>query len=174
VKEVAMTDTVSRPVAARRKPRPSAAVRRFGYLVAALINAAMLYAINVWPGWTAVPFLTVQTEDVLPAVNASLVAGILANALYLWQDPKWLRELGNVVTTSVGLFAMIRLWVVFPVEFPAAGFDWALIVRILLALGIVGSIVGILAGLFSFGRTLAHGEHPPSEPDHPSTPQRNA
>ena len=142
-----MSIIASRPDVARRRPRRSLAARRTGYLVAALVNAAMLYAINRWPGWDAVPFLTARTEDVLPAVNASILAGLVANALYLWHDPQWIRALGDVVTTAFGLFALTRLWAVFPVEFADGGFDWALVVRILLGLGIAGSVIGILAGL---------------------------
>ena len=142
-----MSTTASRPDVARRKARPSLAARRAGYVVAVLVNAAILYAVNRTPGWDAVPFLTAQTQDVIPAVNASILAGLVANALYLWRDPPWIRALGDVVTTSFGLFALMRLWAVFPVEFADGGFDWALVVRILLGLGIAGSIVGILAGL---------------------------
>ncbi len=165
-----MTVIASRPDAARRRPRPSLAARKSGYVVAALVNAAMLYGVNRWPGWDVVPFLTEETEDVLPAVNASILAGLVANLLYLVRDPEWFRALGDVVTTSVGLFAMTRLWVVFPVDFAEGGFDWALVTRILLGLGIAGCIVGVLAGLVRLGRALALRKDPPRTRGRPSRP----
>jgi hypothetical protein len=147
-----MTVAASTREETRRKPRPPVAARRFGYVVAALVNLVMLYAVNRWPGWGAVPFLTERTEEVLPAVNATLLAGLLANVVYVVRDPDWLRALGDVVTTSFGLYALARLWTVFPVDFADSGFDWAVVVRILLGLGIVGSAVGIVAGLVRLGR----------------------
>ncbi|MGV9746463.1 hypothetical protein ACWDTG_16305 [Rhodococcus zopfii] len=129
--------------------RSSAAARRTGYVVAVLVNAALLYAINIWPGWEAVPFLTDDTRLVLGWVNASIVVGIAANLVYLVRDTSWLKSLGDVLTTAVGLVALLRIWQVFPFDFGDSSFDWPLVVRILLGLGIVGSIIGILVALFS-------------------------
>jgi hypothetical protein len=42
--------------------RPSVATRRVGYVVAAVGEATLLYLVNVWPGWQAVPFLTADTR----------------------------------------------------------------------------------------------------------------
>jgi hypothetical protein len=94
--------------------RPSAAVRRSGYLIAILVNGAILYVVNVWPSWHAVPFLTSAKTAVLPWINASIIVGMVANAIYLFVDPRWLRAAGDVVTTAVGLAAMLQLWAVFP------------------------------------------------------------
>ena len=63
--------------------RPAAATRRAGYTVSVLVNAALLIAINVWPGWPAVPFLTDATQEVVGFVNASIAVGLAANAVYL-------------------------------------------------------------------------------------------
>lgn len=126
--------------------RPSVAVSsRGGYLVAVSVNLVMWYLINIQPGWDAVPFLTQQTTLVLPFVNASIIAGIVVNLLYVIRDPAWLRGLGDVVTTTLGLVAMVRIWQVFPVEF-ADGSPWRLLARWVVGVGIIGSAIGILAG----------------------------
>jgi len=130
----------------------SAAARRAGYVVAVLIDAAMLYAINVWPGWESVPFLTEDTPAVLGWVNASIVVGLVANLAYLVWDPRWLKTLGDTATTAVGLVALLRIWQTFPFDFGTGGFDWPLVVRILLGLGIVGSGIAILVTLFTAPR----------------------
>jgi hypothetical protein len=159
VKEVVMTVT-STPTPARpsthHRPakRPPPAVRRFGYLVAASVNAAMLYAVNAWPGWDALPFLTSETGQVLTAVNASIVAGIVVNLVYLGHDPRWLRGLGDMVTTAFSLAALLRIWEVFPFYFSGDGLDWALLVRVLLVLGVVGTAIGFVTGLIAFVRNL--------------------
>jgi hypothetical protein len=134
-----------------RRPtrRPSTAARRFGYVVAVLINAAMLYVVNVWPGWDAVWFLAEDTTRVLGLVNASIVVGLVANAVYIVHDTGRLRSLGDLVTTGVGLAAMIAIWEIFPFDFGGTDFDWELVVRILLAVGIIGSVVAIVTHLVS-------------------------
>jgi hypothetical protein len=127
-----------------RTPRPGPVARRFGYVVAAAVNAALLYLVNARPGWDAVPFLTDDTTLVLAAVNASITAGLVANLLYLVADPRRLRAVGDAVTTAVGLYAMVRLWQVFPFDVTDG---WTTVLRVLLGVGIVGSGVAIVSAL---------------------------
>ncbi len=139
-----------------RKRQGSRGARRLGYLIGAAVNVAFLYLLNVAPGWDALPFLTADTTSVLGAVNATLVAGVVANLVYVAADPRWLRALGDVVTAAVGLVAALRVWSVFPFDLPSTGdFDWSLIARIAVGLAIAGSFVAILIGVASFLRALA-------------------
>ncbi|MER7244880.1 hypothetical protein [Kribbella sp. NPDC000426] len=124
--------------------RPSSATRRTGYAAAIVVNAAMLYAIHSWPGWQQVPFLTASTTQVLGWVTATLIAGLAGNLVYLWSDPPWLKSLGDLVITGIGLVAIIRVWQVFPFDFGTASFDWAVLVRIALAVGFFGSIAAMI------------------------------
>jgi hypothetical protein len=137
-------------------PRPAVASRRIGYVLAAAIDAALLYAMNVWPGWDAVPFLTSDTTAVLGPVNASLLVGLVANAVYLARDARPVRALGDLATTSVGLVALVRLWQVFPFDFGAVSSAWTLVAHVLLALGILGSVVAIVVALVTLARAGAH------------------
>lgn len=122
--------------------RSSRSARRFGYVIAAMVNAAMLYAVNRWPGWDAVPFLTAETIDVLDLVNASIVVSLAVNVIYLWRDPPRLKSAGDLVSTAAGMVAMIVIWRVFPLDL-SPGFER--LARVLLAIGLVGSAIGILA-----------------------------
>jgi len=97
---------------------PGPASRRFGYVVGAAVNALLLYLINRNPGWEAVPFLTGDTIQVLGVVNASIAVGLVANLVYVVWDPTWLRSLGELATTSIGVLAMVRFWRVWPVDLP--------------------------------------------------------
>ena len=99
----------------------SAAARRFGYFLAILINGAILYVINVWPTWHVVPWLTLATSEVVPWVNASIIVGMVANAVYLLVDRRWLKAIGDVATTSVGLAAMLQLSGTFSLRFRRRG-----------------------------------------------------
>jgi hypothetical protein len=137
---------------ATQAKRPSVGARRFGYVVAVLVNVALLYAVNEWPGWDALPFMTDETTEVLGLVNASIVAGLVANAVYVVYDAGWMRALGDLVTTSVGLVAMVRIWQVYPFDFSGYSFDWDIVVRILLVVGMVGSVIGIIVRLMNLVR----------------------
>jgi hypothetical protein len=139
----------------RRQPVAS---RRLGYTIAVAVNAVLIYLVNVSPGWDAVPFLTPATTEVLPWVNASMIAGVVANAVYVAWDPRWFKALGDVVTTSIGIVAMVRIWQVFPFDFTGSSFDWALVAKFALGFGIGGSIVAILVALVTLVRSLATRE----------------
>ncbi|MEV6269657.1 hypothetical protein AB0L64_20990 [Kribbella sp. NPDC051936] len=124
--------------------RPSRASRRTGYVFAVMFNAVALYAILVWPGWQQVPFLTSDTEQVLGWVSATLIAGLAVNVVYLLTDPRWLKSLGDLTVTGVGLVAIIRVWQVFPFDF---GDPWVPLARIALAIGFFGSIAAMIVQL---------------------------
>lgn len=51
------------------------------------------------------------------------------------------------MTTCAGLVALVRIWQVFPLDFGASSFDWAAMARTVLAIGIAGSVLGLVAGL---------------------------
>lgn len=140
------------------KPVVGPVSRRVGYTIAVAINVALLVILNESPGWQALPFLTDDFTQVLGIVNASIVAGVVANAVYVVLDPPWLRALGDIVTTGIGLAALVRLWQVFPVDFAPAFVDLDLVARWVLAIGIVGSVIGIVAAAARLVRSLT----PPS------------
>jgi hypothetical protein len=127
--------------------RPEVATRRVGYGIAIAVNALLLYLVNVSPGWAAVPFLTDDTTHVLGWVNASIVAGIVANALYVVVDRRWFRPLGELLVTLVGLTALVRLWQVFPFAFDDGEIPWHDVARWVLAIGMAGSVIGLIANL---------------------------
>ena len=108
--------------------RPSAGARRAGYGLAIVFSTALLIILNGSPGWQAIPFLTSDTAQVLWLVNLSLAAGIAANLVYLAYDPPWLKSLGDLATTGIGLTAAIRVWQVFPFDLSSG---WSTAVRVL-------------------------------------------
>jgi hypothetical protein len=131
---------------------PHVGSHRAGHVVAVLVNLLVLYLVNVRPGWDAVPFLTAETTQVLPWVNASLWVTVVAESLYVAWDTGWFRALGDIVTTSVGLAALVKLWEVFPLDVTGT---WEVLARVVLVLGVVGSLVGIGIALARLIRSLA-------------------
>lgn len=134
--------------------RPAVGDRRVGYVVAVLVNVAALYAVNVWPGWQALPFLTEDMRLVLGLVNASMLVSIVANMVYFVADPRWLKALGDIVTTAVGIAALVRMWQVFPFDFSGSSFDWALVVRVAMGVAIGGSAIALVVAFVSFVKSV--------------------
>ena len=139
----------------RRTNPPAVSARRFGYSIGIAVNVLLLYLVNRSPGWQVLPFLTDDMAQVIGLVNASLAAGVVANAVYVIADPRWLRALGDLVTTSIGLAALIRLWTVWPFDFGTTSVDWELVTRVVLGLGIAGSAIAIVVSLVSLLRGSA-------------------
>ena len=137
--------------------RPPTASRRAGYVIAAAINAVLLWLIHVWPGWDAVPFLTDDFQTVLWLVDLSLIVTIALNLIYVVRDPKWLTAAGAVVTTAVGLAAAVRMLQVFPFDLGDSDF-WPVVFRVLLWVAIVGSVIGIITNVVTLIRASRPGD----------------
>ena len=145
----------------RSSKRASApAPTRSGSIGSAVVNALLLYGINIWPGWQVVPFLTAEMPRVLGLINASLIAGIIVNAVFAVVRSRPLMALGNLVVLGIGLAALVRLWEVFPFDFGDSWSGWPVLVRIFLVLGIVGSIIGGLAEIARLFRGLGGAREP--------------
>lgn len=130
------------------------AAPRAGFIIGASLNIVMWYAVNMWPGWHALPFLADDTRQVLGVVNLSLLAGVIANLVYVLHYAPWLRPLGDLVTTGVGLVAMVRVLQVFPFDFSGFSFDGSSLARVLLIVGILGAAVGIAVQFVKLVRTI--------------------
>ena len=129
--------------------RPSVAARRAGYVISVLVNAALLFGINVWPGWDVLPFLTDDFTQVVAWVNASIVVSLAVNVLYLFKDTKRFKALCDMVSLAVALAVSIVMWQVFPFDFGSSTFDWALVFRIFLGVAIVGTGIAIVVNFVS-------------------------
>jgi hypothetical protein len=137
--------------------RSSAGARRAGYCIAIAFSAAILFVLNARPGWQAMPFLTSGMNQVLWLVNLSLAAGIAANVVYVAYDPPWLKSLGDLATTGIGLAAAILIWQVFPFDLSSG---WSTAVRALLVIAIAGSCIALVAQMVSLARWFTgHSPH---------------
>ena len=147
------TSPTHHPSATRNRARPRAASRRAGCVVAVGVNALLLYLLNRSPGWQAVPFLTDAMNRVIGVVNLSITAGLVANLVYVVWDPTWLKALGDLATTCAGVLAMLRIWQVWPFDFPA-GSPWNLVAHVALGLGLVGGAIGIVESTVRYVRAI--------------------
>jgi hypothetical protein len=147
-------DRTRRP--SRRAPRGA---RVFGYLLALAINTALLWVVNVTPGWRWLPVLTEDFRQVVGLVTLSLLAGVAVNLWYLVSDPVWAKQLGDALTGAVAFLVMLQLIRVFPFALGTwAGWEPAL--WVFLWLGCIGSAFGVVAQLASLVRSLVDDRGP--------------
>jgi hypothetical protein len=93
--------------------------RRGGYMAAMIVNAIVLYAAHHVLEW-GVPFITASFDDVLWALNLSIGATIIANALFIAYDAAWFRHLAQIVLDGLALLSVYTLYSVFPFDFESA------------------------------------------------------
>lgn len=140
-----MTSTV----APKTRKQPSLAARRTGYVFSIIINAALLFGINIWPGWDILPFLTRDFTELLGLVNASLWVSLAVQVVFLVNDRKPVKPLGDMVSLVLPIYIGFRMWQVFPFDFGDQTFDWELLFRIGLVVGIVGMTIALIVDLVS-------------------------
>jgi hypothetical protein len=133
-------ETVARKSA---KARPD---KRIDYIVAIIVNVIILIVVNQILNWGTFPFLTQDFKDVLPIQNILLAVSIIFNAAFLFYDPDWFTALLRMVINAIGIAVIARYLIVFPFDFSAySGFNWTVLARVILIIGIVGCCLGVLA-----------------------------
>ncbi|MDX8034897.1 hypothetical protein SK803_32170 [Lentzea sp. BCCO 10_0856] len=144
--------------AARTRSRTTA--RRGRYLAGALADVTLLVLINVSPGWRAVPVLTEAAAAAVIVVDISLAIALVVNLLCLVRPRRPLTAVGDVVSTTAGLVALIRTVQVFPFAFADPTADWATIVRLTLVSIIVVVSIALLVQFVVLMRILVFKEVP--------------
>jgi hypothetical protein len=98
------------------------------------------------------PFLTDDAAEVVPWVNLSIVAGMVANLASLVRDRPWVRALGDLATSVLSCVVLLQLLRVFP--FDVSGDDeWqGATVRIVLWLLVAGTAIGAVVSLVALAR----------------------
>ncbi len=114
---------------------------RSGYVGSAVVQGIMLWLVNGWPGWEAVPFLTRDTELVLGLVNATILVTLVANLVYAVADPPRLKAFGDLAIAVVGLFALVRIRSAFPFDLSSG---WETTARVLLVVSLVVNAVWVV------------------------------
>ena len=124
--------------------------RRIGYAIAIVINVAMLVIVNNILDWGWISWLTNDLEQVLPLINVSLIASLVANAAYIAHDGPGFKGLLELVLNTISLIVTIRLLRVFPFDFATSG--WEALTRTILIVAIVGISIAIVVQLTKLAR----------------------
>ena len=111
-----------------------------------MVNAVLLVIVNQILNWGILPFLTGDFKQVLTIQNISLAITVVFNAIFLIYNPQWFESLLRIVMNAVGIAVIARYLIVFPFDFSAySGFNWTVLARVILIIGIVGCCLGVLA-----------------------------
>lgn len=118
--------------------------RRFGYSIAVVVNLVMLVVVQsvLDRGW--LPFLTEEFRELLPWISLSLVAAIVANFIYQFNDTPIVKSIGQIFVNLISLYATYQIFLVFPFDFSAYTIDWEIPLRVALILAMVGTGIGVL------------------------------
>ena len=125
-------------------PELRRAGRRFGYGIAIVINVAMLIVVQNILDWGWLSFLTAEFGEVVPWITLSLLVSILANLIYQYKDSRAVKSTGQILINTISIIVTYRIFQVFPFDFSGYEFDWAIVVRIVLILAMVGAGIGVL------------------------------
>jgi len=135
--------------------QPTERRARIGYAVAAIVDAALLLAINAhetWLPWTR-GAVTETFADALWAVNLALWVQLLGNAMLVVSHPPWFRHMAEFGFALVTVIGAGVLYEVFPFDFQAIGQPWlAVLARVVLILGLVGGGVAMVVAAVRIGR----------------------
>jgi uncharacterized membrane protein YfcA len=135
--------SVQQPLRSLPSTRP-APVRRVGYVVAIVVNAALVFVVHHLLGWGWPRFLTPRFDEVVPIITLSLVASIIANAVFVFFDPDWLKALAGSITSAIGFVAALRLYQTFPFDFSTYERDWSTLTRLVVILVMLGAAIGVV------------------------------
>ena len=119
--------------------------RRIGYAIAVVANLVMLVIAQNILDWGWLPFLTEDFAQVVPWISLGLIATIVANLVYQFNDTLTVRSTGQIGVNLISVFVTYQIWQVFPFDFSAYEFNWGVLVRVLLVLAMVGAGIGVLA-----------------------------
>lgn len=131
--------------------------RRFGYAVAAGINAVLYFVVSHIVEWEWPGFITADFDRVDEIVLLSLGASVVANLVYMWSDTMPLKAFMEATVNGVSLVATIRLWQVFPFDFSENSFDWTTITRVVLGVALIGTAIALITNLLKGIRTIVTG-----------------
>lgn len=119
-------------------------VRRLGYLVGIGISAGILFVVNNLLAWDIVPFLTDDFDQLLPIINASLVASIVVNAIWILYDAAWIRSTGQIILNLTSIVVLVLTLRIFPFDFSRYSFDWGSLTKVIIVFLIVALVIATI------------------------------
>jgi hypothetical protein len=118
--------------------------RQLGYAVAVVLSVVLLFVVNVWPTWRALPFVTNGAIQAVIILNVASFVAIVLNLLCFAVDTAWLKPLTEFINAVFAVVFSMEIWRSFPFDFPSDSVDWPLVTRIVIIAAVVGSVIGMI------------------------------
>lgn len=144
-----MSSVLERPVVPpeQQSLQVPRAVKRFGYLLAAIANSVLLWVAHQLVDWGWPSFLTADFEMVLGLVTAALIAGIAVDLLLMVHHEGRLKVLTDLVTAGFALAVGLRMLEVFPFDFAGYANDWSGLVLVAVIVGIAAAGIAVVVNV---------------------------
>jgi hypothetical protein len=129
------------PLPANPAHDASADLRASGYGMSVVVNAILLYVAHRMLAW-GVPIVRPAFNEVLRAIDLSLGATIVANAIFLAYDASWFRQLSETLLDLLALLSVYTIYLVFPFQFDQPGwYDFATLTLLVVMFAIVIAVI---------------------------------
>ncbi len=140
------------PLPADRGHGANDGLRVTGYGISIVVNAVLLYVAHNLLAW-GVPILTPAFNDARWAIDLSLGATIVANAIFMAYNAGCFRHLSETVLDLLALLSVYTIYRVFPFQFDepwwydGANLTLVLVMFAILIAAIVNTIQAVVDGL---------------------------
>jgi hypothetical protein len=131
-------------------------VRRLGYLVGVAVGAGILFVVNNLLAWDILPFLTSDFDQLLPIINASLVASIVVNAIWILYDAAWIRSTGQIILNLTSIAVLALTLRVFPFDFSPYPFDWESLTRVTIVFVLIALVIATIVEIVKLVSAVAN------------------
>ncbi|MET0697923.1 MAG: hypothetical protein ABWZ58_10895 [Acidimicrobiia bacterium] len=136
-------------------PDTKKGARRASYVIAIVINVAMLVIVQNLVEWGWPAFLTAEFAEVVPWISFSLIASIVANIIYQIDDSQTVKSVGQIAVNLISMWVTYTVLTVFPFDFSGYQFDYEIVARVVLILAIVGAGIGAMVEAIKLVSTLS-------------------
>jgi glucan phosphoethanolaminetransferase (alkaline phosphatase superfamily) len=114
-----------------------------GYIATAVVNGILFWLVNAIGNWN-IRFITGEWAAVLWALNLSILATIVVNAMLVFFHLRFLHYVGKVGLGILSLLAGIVMVTVYPFDFSYINSWLNTVVRIVLYVGVGGTAIAIV------------------------------
>jgi len=129
----------------KKEERPES---RLSYLIGAVINLLVFYAIQKIPEWNIV-FITEEYREVQGLLSFSVLVQAVGGLVLMVLHTVRMHHLLHVIFNFITMYVLYRLIVVFPFDFAAAGLPFVgPVLRVLLIISLMAALIGLISNMY--------------------------
>ena len=126
--------------------------RNVGHGVTLIVDLLLLWIVDNLLAWDVLPFLTGEFAEVSGLIMFSLVASMVVHVALLASSRPRPSPIERAALAAIDVWVSISVLRVFPFDFDEYSFDWSIVARTVLVIGVIGSAIGLLTALARLAR----------------------